>query len=69
MNAKLINDSLNDNYAVVIRYVNGRHTTVTDYEIIDDSTIFANKNQFINLNNVTNAILCKDENQVSNVTR
>ena len=69
MYAKSINDSLNDNYAVVIKYVNGRHTTVTHSEIIDESTIFANNNRYINLNNVTNAIVCKDEYQVSNVTR
>ena len=69
MDANTINDSLNDNYAVVVKYVNGKHTTVTRSEIIDESTIFANENQFINLNNVTNAIVCKDEHQVSNATR
>lgn len=69
MNAKSINDSLNDNYAVVVKYINGKHTTVTCSEIIDESTIFANENQFINLNNVTNAIVCKDERQASNAAR
>ncbi|AID03005.1 MULTISPECIES: hypothetical protein [Staphylococcus] len=69
MNAKSINDSLNDNYAVVVKYINGKHTTVTRSEIIDESTIFANENQFINLNNVTNAIVCKDERQASNAAR
>ncbi|MCE4985377.1 hypothetical protein KJC01_06725 [Staphylococcus arlettae] len=69
MNAKTINDSLNDNYAVVVKYVNGKNTTVTRSEIIDESTIFANENQFINLNNVTNAIVCKDEHQASNAAR
>lgn len=69
MKAETIVKALDNKFALVVKYVNNRVSVIRRAKALDETTIFANDNQFINLNNVTSIIVCEDEYEASNAKR
>ncbi|MGX0157596.1 ribosomal protein L21 [Staphylococcus cohnii] len=69
MNVSKIVELLDDSYALVAKFTDGKQIRVDSIETVDENTILANATHLINLSNVVRFVACSDEQHISKVSK